>query len=350
MTTINDISAALAQQIRKAYADQSVLRIIAGNSKRFYGNTVLGYDLDVSQHTGIIDYHPSELVLTARGGTKLDEIEKTLKENNQMLAFEPPNHSGYATFGGAISTGLSGPRRAYSGSARDFVLGTQIINGKGEILNFGGQVMKNVAGYDASRLMVGAQGTLGVLLNISVKVLPIPEMESTIALVLDENDAQNKLREWIKQGHPVTASCHYKNTLYVRLCSTENSVIHAMKDIGGEDSDSELWTQLRNQTHAFFDQPNLWRLSIPAACAPIKTDSAQLIEWSGAQRWVTSKEDLYNTATANKGHATRYMLNEKTTQNCFQPLSPSILALHKRLKESFDPNGILNPGRIYSNF
>lgn len=343
----NDFSTSLAEQVTQAYTDKVALRICAGNSKSFYGNTVTGEALDVSNHSGIIDYHPSELVLTARCGTKLEDIEKTLKENNQMLAFEPPMHSENTTFGGAIATGLSGPRRASSGSVRDFVLGTQIINGKGEILKFGGQVMKNVAGYDASRLMVGAQGTLGVLLNISVKVLPMPETENTIALELNENTAHKKLREWIKQGHPVTASCHYKNTLYIRLSSTDSSVSEAVKNIGGENSDTDLWPSLRNQTHEFFKQDSLWRLSVPPACEPITSDNNQLIEWAGAQRWLISDELLYDTASKNRGHATRYNFKENPVHNCFQPLDKPLLALHKRLKSSFDPARILNSGRTY---
>ena len=344
----NDISTILQEQVVKAFENKTPLRIVAGDSKAFYGNKVSGEKLDVTQHSGIIEYYPSELVITARCGTKLEEIEAALKENKQMLAFEPPMHSENTTFGGCIATGLSGPRRAFSGSARDFVLGTEIINGKGEILKFGGQVMKNVAGYDASRLMVGAQGTLGVLLNISVKVLPIAESELTLALELDEINAHKKLHEWIKQGHPITASCFHKKTLHIRLASTENSVQQATKDIGGETSDPSLWTSLRNQTHEFFKQDSLWRLSLPTASNAITTDENQLIEWFGAQRWITSDDGLYDIAKANKGHATRYTLNGNSVQDCFQPLDQPILALHKRLKNSFDPAGILNPGRTYT--
>ena len=344
----NNISNQLAEKVSKAYSDKTPLKICAGNSKKFYGNAVSGNELDVTQHSGIIEYYPSELVITARCGTKLKEIEAALKENKQMLAFEPPMHSENTTFGGCIATGLSGPRRAFSGSARDFVLGTEIINGKGEVLKFGGQVMKNVAGYDASRLMVGAQGTLGVLLNISVKVLPIPESELTLALEMDEIKAQKTLHEWIKQGHPITASCFHKKTLHIRLTSTENSVQQAAQNIGGETGDPSLWTSLRNQTHELFKQDSLWRLSLPTASNAITTDENQLIEWFGAQRWITSDENLYDIASANKGHATRYTLNENPIEDCFQPLDNPILALHKRLKNSFDPAGILNPGRTYT--
>lgn len=344
----NDLSKDIQAKVKGAYENKKPLCITAGGSKSFYGNEVTGTELNVTEHSGITEYHPSELVLTARCGTKLSEIENALRENNQMLAFEPPMHSENSTFGGCIATGLSGPRRAFSGSARDFVLGTEIINGKSETLKFGGQVMKNVAGYDASRLMVGAQGTLGVLLNISVKVLPLPETELTLALELDEINAHKKLHEWIKQGHPVTASCHHKNTLYIRLASTENSVQKAAENIGGETGDSNLWTSLRNQTHDFFKQDSLWRLSLPTAGNAITKRENQLIEWFGAQRWVTSNDNLYDTAKTNRGHATRYTLNEKPIQDCFQPLDKPMLELHKRLKNSFDPSGILNPGRTYS--
>ena len=220
MTTAADISTALADQVQSAFSSRQALRIKAGNSKVFYGNVVEGEVLDTSAHSGIIEYQPSELVITARSGTPLSEIETALAEHKQMLAFEPPIHTEQATFGGAIATGLSGPRRAFSGAARDFVLGTTVINGKGEILKFGGQVMKNVAGYDASRLMTGAQGTLGVLLDISVKVLPIAEKEITLVFELDQQTAHDKLRQWMLQGHAVSASCFIDNILSVRLSST----------------------------------------------------------------------------------------------------------------------------------
>lgn len=343
----DDISEELQARVAAAFENKTPLCITAGGSKAFYGNTVVGEKLDVSGHSGIIDYHPSELVLTARCGTKLSEIEQTLKENNQMLAFEPPMHTENATFGGAIATGLSGPRRFSSGAARDFVLGTRIINGKGESLKFGGQVMKNVAGYDASRLMTGAQGTLGVLLDISVKVLPLAETESTLSLVCDETTAQNYCRDWIQQGHPITASCFYKDKLFIRLSSTENSVNHAIKSIGGDSQSNEIWTSLRNQTHEFFRQENLWRVSLPSAAGPIVSDYPQLIEWSGALRWINTDAELFETASKTGGHSSRYDLQNKQSPDCFQPLSSTMLALQQRIKASFDPVSILNPGRLY---
>lgn len=344
----NTIEAELASQVTAASQTQSPLKIIAGRSKTFYGNAVQGEQLDISRHSGIIEYQPSELVITARSGTKLTDIEQTLADNNQMLAFEPPMHNNDASYGGAIATGLSGPRRAFTGATRDFVLGTRIINGKGEILQFGGQVMKNVAGYDASRLMAGAQGTLGVLLDISVKVLPKPEQETTLQHDCNESAARELLSNWIQRGLPVSASCHINNTLYIRLSNTENCVQSACKSIGGDVCDDSIWQAIRNQTHDFFKQAQLWRVSIPSASASIASSGPQLHEWAGALRWIVSDKPLYDIAKNFGGHATRYTLHDENITDCFQPLSPGIMALHKRLKHAFDPMHILNPGRLYT--
>jgi glycolate oxidase FAD binding subunit len=350
MTPSNDTSQALAQQVTGAFRAKRALHIIAGGSKAFFGNPVEAEPLDVNAHCGIIEYEPSELVLTARGGTPLHEIEAALGASRQMLAFEPPMHSRQTTFGGAIATGLSGPRRACAGAVRDFVLGTTIINGKGEILKFGGQVMKNVAGYDASRLMAGAQGTLGVLLDISVKVLPLAESEITLAFAMDEREAHQRLRQWVLQGHAISASCFTDGTLYIRLSSTASSVAHSARQLGGETGTGELWAQLRNQTHPFFEHNTpLWRLSLPPATPPVLAGYRQLIEWGGALRWVSCETPLYEQAAALRGHATRYALHGKGGTNLFQPLNTALLNLHQRLKQAFDPVSILNPGRLYTD-
>ena len=357
----NDLSDNLVEQITRAYGKKTPLVIISGGSKSFYGNVIEGTALNVKQHSGIIEYRPSELVLTARSGTKLSDIENELSKNNQMLAFEPPSHNRAATLGGSIACGLSGPRRPFAGAARDFVLGTTIINGKGELLKFGGQVMKNVAGYDASRLMVGAQGTLGVLIDISVKVLPKPESELTLCFDKPFDDAHRTLRNWIIQGQPISASCYYEKRLFIRLSSTANSVKQAHQTIGGDiqhDKNSdELWKQLQHQDHKFFkhnndDPRDLWRVSVPPATPAIATECPQLTEWNGALRWISSNEDMFELARQFDGHATRYTLNKKTgddsTGDIFQTLPAGMLALHRRIKQSFDPANILNPGRIYN--
>ena len=344
----NDSTTALCEQVSHAFNTRQSLRITAGNSKSFYGRKVEGEEISVAGHTGIIEYRASELVLTARSGTKLSEIESTLAENRQMLAYEPPVHGLHSTLGGSIACGLSGPRRPYAGAARDFVLGTTIINGKGELLKFGGQVMKNVAGYDASRLMTGAQGTLGVLLNISIKVLPAPESEITLCFEQGFEAAHDNLRKWILQGHPITASCYLADHLFIRLSSTVNGAKSAHAAIGGNLQSNELWNALRHQTLDFFQQhKDLWRVSVPPSARTIASRQAQLTEWNGALRWIVSDEELFTEARDAGGHAIHYRLHGKPGGNIFQPLSPAMLALHQRLKKSFDPENILNPGRLY---
>ena len=351
MPNDQDKTELLCEQVLHACNNNKPLAIRAGNSKRFYGREVEGDALLVDGHLGILSYEASELVITARAGTRLSEIEAVLERNGQQLAFEPPMHSERSTLGGAIASGLSGPARAFNGAARDFVLGAKIINGKAELMQFGGQVMKNVAGYDVSRLMVGAQGTLGVLLEISLKVLPKPEAEMTLSYEADAITAHRWLRDWLHRGLPITASCHYQRRLSLRLGSTENSLRAAHKTMGGEIADSAMWPQLRDQTHTFFAQPNLWRLSLPPSAA-LENDEDSLIEWGGALRWKASNNKLFEKARRLKGHATRYQSNAAAAgtnpaQDIFQPLQPTVLAIHQRLKKAFDPLNILNPGRMY---
>jgi len=353
-----DNSAQFVEQIKQAQHNQSAIRICGGNSKAFYGNNVNGEELNTLKHTGIIEYHPSELVVTVRSGTRLSELEAELKANKQMLAFEPPCHTSDTTIGGIIACNLSGPRRASTGAARDFVLGCNIINGKAEKLSFGGQVMKNVAGYDASRLMTGAQGCLGVLLDVSLKVLPIPEQETSLALPCNMLDAIKLCQQWLAQGRPLSASCFVDNTLHIRFSSTHSAIKETITAIKTEHSsngiqkiDNAFWSSIKNQQHDFFKQKSLWRLSVPANTKLELSDSnPQMLEWNGALRWVTSEEDLFSTAKTYSGHATRYPLYENTeikTDDFFQPLAIPLMTIQKRLKKAFDPDNILNPGRLY---
>ncbi len=341
-------------QVAEAVKDKTPLRISSGNTKSFYGNAVDAKNINILEHTGIIEYQPSELVVTVRSGTLLSELENELKTNKQMLAFEPPQHGANTTIGGIIACGLSGPRRASCGSARDFVLGTNIINGKAEKCRFGGQVMKNVAGYDASRLMVGAQGTLGILLDISLKVLPVHETEITVKFNAELGNAINHIQQWVKQGFPITASCFVKNTLYLRLGSTNSAVKKTLSSINQlfitEEIDNTFWLGIKNQTHNFFtEKNNLWRCSHQTATEFYSGSVEQLIEWNGALRWTHSDKDLYETAEHYNGHATRYPLNSETViSNIFQPMQPELLKIHKRLKQAFDPESILNPDRLYT--
>ncbi len=354
----SDLTNKLLEQVKDAANNKRLLRISAGNSKMFYGNQVEGQPLSTAKHQGIIEYQPSELVVTVRSGTLLSELEAELKANKQMLAFEPPQHSDSTTIGGVVACGFSGPRRVACGSARDFVLGTTIINGKAEKLRFGGQVMKNVAGYDASRLMVGAQGTLGVLLDISLKVLPLSETEISLKLQVERANAITSIQRWIKQGLPITASCYYQNTLHVRLSSTPSAVKQALNTINNTDKteevDNHFWLGIKNQQHEFFlrnentDTAKLWRCSHQSTTEFYGDAEQQLIEWNGALRWIKNDDELYTNAEKYNGHATHYPLNNRS-ENIFQPLSSGLLKIHKRLKQAFDPDNILNPARLHTD-
>ncbi len=349
----------LQDRVRAAYNDKTALEIIGGNSKRFYGNSnsCKSEKLETRIHQGIINYEPSELVITARAGTPLKDIQAVLAENNQMLPFEPPHFSEHATLGGAIATGFSGSRRPFTGSTRDFVLGTKIISGKGDIMSFGGQVMKNVAGYDVSRLMVGALGTLGVLLEISIKVLPMPNTELTQVFAMSQQDALEMMHELNQTPLPLSALAYENEKLYVRLSGAQSAVNSAQKKISGETlvHADNFWQQLNEQTHSFFtaDKP-LWRLSVPYT-AKIKTDEPCFIDWAGALYWIQSEknaEELQLIANQQGGSATLFKLsdNEKSSEikERFPPLQAKIKQFQINLKMRFDPYGILNYGRLYS--
>lgn len=328
------------------------LRIRGSDSKSFYGEPVEGDMLDVREYRGIIEYEPTELVLHARAGTPLAEIERTLAERGQMLAFEPPHFGQDATLGGTIACGFSGPRRASAGSARDFVLGVRLLDGRGKDLAFGGKVMKNVAGYDISRLMVGALGTLGVLLDVALKVLPRPERELTLHMPLAQDDAIPCMNTWAGKPLPISATCHDENALTVRLSGTHAGVEAAARILGGievADADS-YWADLREHRCAFFQGDGaLWRLSVKSTAPVLPLPGRQLLEWQGALRWIRTDapaDVVRDVAGKAGGHATLFRAGEHAAAR-FQAPSPGVMTLHRRLKQTFDPAGILNRGRLY---
>jgi glycolate oxidase FAD binding subunit len=337
----------LIERVRQAIVERTPQNIQAGGSKAFYGRTCRGEVLNVAGHSSDIRYEPSELVLTARSGTPLAEIEERLAANNQMLPFEPPRYSPHTTLGGLVAAGLSGPRRPWGGSVRDAVLGVKLLNGRGEVLRLGGQVMKNVAGYDLSRLMVGALGTLGVLLEVSVKVLPRPAEECTLVFELDATAAAARLAEWGRRPLPLSATLYHAGRLHLRLSGSAQGVQAARTVLGGEAGAPTIWNEVRDQTLAFFQtEAPLWRVSLPATAQAL--DGEGLSEWGGALRWITADapgETVRRQAQALGGHATLFRNHDGGT--VFQPLSPALLALHQRLKLAFDPHGLFNPGRIY---
>ncbi len=350
---MNNFITDLSERISQHAAAKTPLAIHGGNTKVFYGGKIVGDAADMRAYSGIIEYEPKELVLTVRAGTTLAEIERVMDQENQMLPFEPPHFGEGATIGGTVATGLSGPRRPYTGATRDFVLGTRIINGKGEDLSFGGRVIKNVAGYDVSRLMTGAMGTLGVLLDCSFKVLPKPAREITLRYDMDEATAIQRVNEWGGRPLPLSATSWCDGVLMLRLSGSESGVKAAKEKLGGEFVDdkiaSDLWAALRDHRAGFFasDEP-LWRLSVPSTTPPLNLNMPDWIEWGGALRWVRGVTDigaLRAKVGAAGGHVTLFRKGDKSA-GVFHPLQPVLAKIHRNLKTAFDPENILNRGRM----
>lgn len=349
-----DLSASLADRIRAAVADDEALSIVGGSSKAFLGRRTQARALHVGAHRGIVSYEPSELVVTARGGTRLRDLEAALDERGQMLAFEPPRFADTDTLGGTVAAAQSGPRRPWAGAVRDFVLGVRLLDGKGEILSFGGQVMKNVAGYDLSRLMAGAMGTLGILLEVSLKVLPRPERETTLRFELDAARSIDRVSEWSQRPLPLSGAFHEGGCLRLRLSGREAGVEAAALRLGGEREEGPgVWTGLRDQRHAFFrDSAPLWRISVPPASAPLALPGETLIDWGGALRWTktgAAPEAVRDAATRLGGHAMLFRNGDRDGA-VYHPLAPGLERLHRRLKETFDPGRLLNRGRMYPDW
>ena len=341
------------ERIKSTQAGKTPLAIHGGNSKSFYGGAIQGAPLDIRPYCGIIDYEPKELVLTVRAGTPLAEIETTMAKENQMLPFEPPYFGDNATIGGSVATGLSGPRRPYTGAVRDFVLGARVINGKGEDLRFGGRVIKNVAGYDVSRLMCGALGTLGVLLDLSFKVLPKPTQEMTLRFEMDEATAIQRFNEWAGKPLPISATSWHDGAALIRLSGAAAGVRAAREKLGGEVvaeiEAAGFWRDLRDQHSTFFTSAEpLWRLSVPSTRPPFELDLPQWIEWGGALRWMRGAADvkaLRARVEAAGGHVTLFRHGDKS-MGVFHPLQPVLAKIHRNLKAAFDPANILNSGRM----
>ena len=352
----------LTEQVRAARADKTPLNITGGNTKAFYGEAPRGQTLDVRALRGISSYEPSELVVTVRAGTPLAELEAVLAEQGQCLAFEPPRFGPTSTVGGMVSAGLAGPSRAAAGGVRDHVLGATLLNGRGELMSFGGQVMKNVAGYDVSRLLVGAMGVLGLVCELSLKVLPLATASATLRFELDEEEALRRLNTWGGQPLPVNASAWWNGMLVLRLSGAAAAVQSAVARLGGELVDPALaasfWAGLRDHRDEFFTSAQvavaggatLWRLSLPQTAPATALPGEHLVEWGGAQRWVTttaSGATLRELAQRLGGHATAFRGNK--AGGALAPLSAPLARIHRNLKTAFDPEHIFNPGRLYAD-
>jgi glycolate oxidase FAD binding subunit len=348
-----------AARITSAAARGEALCIRAGGSKDFYGNEPRGEIFDPRGWSGIESYEPSELVVTARAGTPLAELEAVLAEHRQMLGFEPPHFGAGATVGGCIAAGLSGPRRAAAGVAwggvRDAVLGARLLDGRGRLLRFGGSVIKNVAGYDVSRLLTGSLGTLGVIVEVSLKVLPVPAAETTLRFECDEQQALARLKAWSTQPLPVSASSWTAGSLWLRLSGAAPAVEAAALTLGGSREPGAVaagfWRDVREQQlDVLRDTRPLWRFSLPVTAPPLDLPGAQLIEWGGALRWLRCElpaARLRQRAQELGGHATLFRGGERR-EGVFTPLAAPLFAIHQRLKQEFDPAGIFNPGRLYA--
>lgn len=353
-----DDSARLIDEVASAIAKQTVLKIRGGDTKSFLDRETSAdaIELDTRRHSGIVQYEPTELVITARAGTSVEELSAVLDAAGQMLPCEPPEFDGKATLGGAVASGLSGPRRPWAGSVRDFVLGCRLVTGEAKHLRFGGEVMKNVAGYDMSRLAAGSFGCLGVITEVSLKVLPKPRSRRSVVLEMDAGKALKELSVWRQGALPVTGACYVDDRLHVRLEGGEGSVASALDRIGGEALDMRFWTDLRERRLAFFKDPRpLWRLSLPNATPLVPLPGDAVLDWGGAQRWLKStaaNAEIRGIAKASGGHATCYTSPATPQQRAdgpFMPLAAPLIRLHRELKSRLDPHGIFNPGRLYAD-
>lgn len=355
----NDASATLLKSVKEASQTKLPLRIVGGDSKKHLGNSINGQaftDVSTLKHSGIVSYDPTELVVTVRAGTLLSELNEVLSEAGQMLPFEPPEFPG-CTIGGVLACGLSGPRRPFCGAARDYVLGMRVINGRAQDLSFGGQVMKNVAGYDVSRTQVGAWGTLGLLLDASMKVLPRPQKELTLCQESSAHDTA-AFAPVLRQALPLSGAMLLGERRYFRLSGSESAVVSAAKALGGEQlSDAaSVWAAVRDQTHDFFSDASqasaeyetLWRVSVPDYAQALDIEGQWLYEWAGAQRWLKTNRPakaVFAAAARCGGHATRYAGN--ASKDSFQPLTGPMRRLQTRVRDSFDPDRLFNRGRFH---
>jgi len=359
---------ALIDRVRAAAAQASPLRIHGGGTKDFYGEALQGEVLDTTSLAGITSYEPSELVVTVRAGTRLIELEALLATEGQCLAFEPPRFAPGGTIGGMVAAGLSGPARASVGAVRDHLLGAELLNGKAELLRFGGTVMKNVAGYDVSRVLAGALGTLGLITEVSLKVLPVAPAEATLDFECSQADALRLLNAWGGQPLPLNASVWRERdgagVLSLRLRGAVAAVDAACAQLGGvrreADCSAAGWRSVRDQQDPWFDADahDLWRVSVPQTAPALAIEGAPpLIEWHGGQRWYRVAPGqgaaIRAAAGAVGGHATLFSATAATnaparSASRFEPLSPVLERIHRALKHEFDPHGVFNRGRLHA--
>ena len=357
------------EKIVFAREQHQTINIQGGQTKHWYGDTPTGIALSTLSYQGIIDYQPEELVITVRAGTPLSEVIAALEEKNQMFAFEPPHFGTQTTIGGMVAAGLAGPGRAQAGNLRDFVLGADIMDGTGQVLSFGGKVMKNVAGYDVSRLIPGSMGTLALLLNVSIKVLPKPVASQTLMFELSQTSAITQMNTWASQPLPISASTWIGDVgngqLFIRLSGAQAAVDAAVIKMNHEisahrlnEQDAEnLWQGLREQTNDFFklkEKESLWRFSVNPVSGPINLPGQTCLEWLGGQRWYKgniSSSQAKSIAIKHQGHATLFRGEKVAGQSVFttledNPLTAPLAIVQQRLRQAFDPDGVFQTSRM----
>lgn len=343
---------AIRDRVRTAGRDGGRLRIRGAGTKDFLGEALEGDILDTRPLAGIVDYEPSELVVTARAGTRLSELEALLAGRGQFLAFEPPAFGGDPTLGGIVAAGLAGPRRATAGSVRDYVLGVKMLSAGGELLSFGGRVMKNVAGFDVARLLCGSLGILGLIVEASVKVLPRPAAEATVEFEMGAAEAIEAFNAWSRRPLPLSATSWYEGVARVRLSGVASAVAAARATLGGRPLDAleagHWWTGLRDHTQPFLaPREPLWRVSVAATAPLLGLPGTTLVEWAGALRWLRTSaapEAVREAARRAGGSAALWHGDRRLAM--FEPLPPPLRAIHRRLKDGLDPQGIFNRGRL----
>lgn len=355
---MSDISKELVSRVENAREKGGKLNIVGRGSKSFIGRGQSGELLSVAGHSGIVSYEPIELVMTARAGTLISELVETLAQHDQILAFEPPDFSRQASIGGTLACNLSGPSRPWSGSFRDAVLGIKLINGKAEHLNFGGQVMKNVAGYDVSRMQAGALGTLGIITEISFKVMPRPAATLTLVQEMSATEAIETMNKLAAKAKPLTGACWLDNKLYLRLSGAQSAVdgtanqwSGSVLEEGEHKSGSEFWHSLREQKLSFFNGDDaLWRFSIRPSAEHLHVNEKWLIDWGGAQRWLRGEFDQTQLEldASNAGGQLGLYRGGNRQGEVFHSQPQALKTIHQRLKKSLDPDEVFNPGRLYS--
>ena len=346
-----DLISTIIDQVESAIRDRKPLQISGGNSKEFLGRFPQGEAVSVAGHTGLVEYEPTELVISVRAGTTVSELNSILAEQGQRLGCEPPE-SRSATIGGTLACNLSGPARPWVGSIRDHVLGLRLVNGKGEHLRFGGRVMKNVAGYDVTRLQAGAMGCLGVITEVTLRVYPVVEFEATITAEIERDAALEVMNKETTRGGPLTGACWVDGKLYLRCSGSRAAVESRCREMQGKylDDSADFWTSIREREHAFFSgESPLSRLTAKSA-ASLPVEGSWLIEWGGAQRWLKSTPDLAeheSIAEQMGGQATLWRGGDRSAE-VFHSRTEAQKRIHLALKQAFDPDRIFNPGRLYS--